>query len=138
MVLVAIAVAAAAAQVIGGIKAKAAARARGKYFAGLQMEQANAANYFLKRKIAGETGVATQAAGSQGVAISGSSVEMILNENFNAQVQRTIQRQQALQQAEQTRISGVTTGSNALQQGVGGALTTSYDAAKQFRGSSKS
>ena len=95
-------------------------------------------NYFLKRKIAGETGVATQAAGSQGVAISGSSVEMILNENFNAQVQRTIQRQQALQQAEQTRIAGVTTGSNALQQGVGGALTTSYDAAKQFRGSSKS
>ena len=120
--LAAVAGAQAVAGIVGGVIARAAARSRGEYFSQLQLEQARASNYWMKRKIASETGVAISASGSHGVALEGSPIDMIMNDNFNAQIQRTIQMQQARVQAAETKISGATAGANALQQGFGTAI----------------
>lgn len=120
----------AATGIIGGVIARAAARARGAYFSELQLEQARASNFWMKRKIASETGAAISASASHGVALEGSPIDMIMNENFNAQIQRTIQMQTARVQAEQTKISGATAGANALQAGFGTAITAGTDYAK--------
>lgn len=112
----------AVAGVVGGVIARAANAARGRYFSDLQLEQSRVNNYWMKRRIASETGSAINTSISRGVALEGSPLDMIMSENFNAQLQRTMQMQQSRILAERTKIDFATAGSNAMQQGFGTAI----------------
>jgi hypothetical protein len=115
-------------QVVGGVIARAAAKNRAEYFADLQMEQARTANFYARRITAENTGAAVAAVGGRGVALEGSPLDMIISNNFNEQIKRTMAMQDARIQMEQTKLGGAAAGSNALQQGIGGAMGTATKA----------